>query len=199
MTLPQIARAATTPNTEPSNCAATYGSIPAAGNTPNRHIANDIAGFVCPPLILPSGLLISPVSRTATPAPTISSSTWICGKAREIGEGPTTNLTIVVTPKSRREVRISSSALCRASSTKRDRPVAVILDPSECEAIASKFPDTCLAKNPAVRSARSLLISRRERNALRSFDWCRGRLLISAVTLHRGPVGTDGQHRRCQL
>src|SRR6266849_9066214 len=128
MTLPQIARAATTPNTEPSNCAATYGSIPAAGNTPNRHIANDIAGFVCPPLILPRGLLISPVSRTPTPSPTISSSTWICGNAREIAEGPTTNLTIVVTPKSRMEVRISSSALCRASSTDRDGPVAVILD-----------------------------------------------------------------------
>src|SRR3954447_20945306 len=142
---------------------------------------------------------MSPVSRTPTAAPTISSSTWICGKAREMGEGPTTNLTTVVTPKSKTEVRISSSTLCRTSSTNRDGPVTIILDSSECEAIASQLPDTFLAKNPAVCSVRSLVTSCRERYALRSFDCCLGRSLISAVILHRGPVGTDGQRRRCQL
>src|SRR5712692_11918011 len=162
-------------------------------------MASDIAGFMCPPLILPTGLLISPVSRTPTPAPTISSSTWICGKAREIGEGPTTNLTIVVTPKSRMEVRISSSALCLISSTNRDDPVAVILDPSECEAIASKLPDTFLAKNPAVRPARSFVSNRGKRHALRSFDGRLVRLLVSAIMADWGPVGTDGQRRRRQL
>ena len=50
------------------------------------------------------------------------------GMRVKLAEGPTTNLTIVVTPKSRMEVRISSIALCRASSTDRDGPVAVILD-----------------------------------------------------------------------
>src|SRR3954449_8105082 len=154
---------------------------------------------MCPPLTLPSGLLMSPVSRTPTAAPTISSSTWICGKAFEMGEGPRTNLTIVVTPKTRIEVRISSSALCRVSSTNRDGPVAVILDLSKREAIASKLPDTFLAKNPAVRFARNFLIGRRERDVLRSLDGHLLGLLISAVVLHRGPVGTNGQRRPCQL
>src|SRR6266478_9952567 len=111
-------------------------------------------------------------------------------EAREIGEGPTTNLTIVVTPKSRMEVRTSSSALCRVSSTTRDGLLAVILDPSECEAIASKLPEAFLAKNPAVRSARSFVRSRRKRHALRSLDGRLIPLVVTAVMVHRGPVGT---------
>ena len=51
---------------------------------------------------------------------------WECARDAE-GRGPTTNLTIVVTPKSRMEQNWST-ALCRASSTDRDDPVAVILD-----------------------------------------------------------------------
>src|SRR6267142_439612 len=110
---PQTPRAASTPSIDPSNCAAMYGTIPTAGNTPKRHIASDIAGFMCPPLILPGRLMINKDSSTATNAPTRNNWTWICGSAREIGEGPTTNLTNVVTPKSNAEVRISSSMLLR--------------------------------------------------------------------------------------
>jgi hypothetical protein len=74
-------------------------------------MASDIAGFMCPPLILPGRLMINPASRTATITPMITSSTWICGNAREIGEGPTTNLKIVVTAKSNTAVSMSSSEL----------------------------------------------------------------------------------------
>src|SRR6185503_20049640 len=90
-------------------------------------------------------------------------------------------------------------ALCHVSSTNRDGPVAVMFDPSKCEAIASELPEAFLAKNPAVRSARSFVRSRRKRHALRSLDGRLIPLLVSAVMLHRGPVGTDGQRRRRQL
>src|SRR5580698_10348740 len=90
---------------------------PAPGKTPKRHIASEIAGFVCPPEALPGGLTISPARSNATAAPTIQSSAWIPGIACEIGEGPITHLTIVATAKSRIEVRINSIALSRASRT----------------------------------------------------------------------------------
>src|SRR5258706_5831770 len=83
--------------------------MPTAGNTPKRHTASDMAGFMWPPLVLPARLTINKDSSTPTEAPTRNNWTWICGNAREIGEGPTTNLTIVVTPKSNADVRISSS------------------------------------------------------------------------------------------
>jgi hypothetical protein len=80
-------------------------------------MASEIAGFVCPPEALPGGLRISPARSNATAAPTIQSSAWIPGIARETGEGPITHLTIVTTPKSRIEVRINSIALSQASRT----------------------------------------------------------------------------------
>jgi hypothetical protein len=51
-------------------------------------------------------------------APTISSSAWIWGIIREIGEGPITHLTMLVTPKSMNKVRRSSNALSRKSRAK---------------------------------------------------------------------------------
>jgi hypothetical protein len=84
-------------------------------------MASEIAGFMCPPDALPSGLRISPVRRKATAAPTIQSSAWIPGIVREMGDGPITHLTILTTPKSRTEVRISSNALSRASRPKLTR------------------------------------------------------------------------------
>jgi hypothetical protein len=84
-------------------------------------MASEIAGFMCPPEALPGGLRISPASKKATAAPTIQSSAWIPGIVREMGDAPITHLTIVTTPKSRTEVRISSNALSRASRTKLTR------------------------------------------------------------------------------
>ena len=107
-TWPHTTRAASTPSTEPSNWAILYGTTPAAGKTPKRHMASEMAGFICPPDALPIGLRISPARSNATPAPTSTSSAWICGIDREMSEGPITHLTIVVTPKSRRKVRINS-------------------------------------------------------------------------------------------
>src|SRR5258706_5688497 len=72
-----------------------------------------MAGFMWPPLTLPGRLTINKDSSTATNAPTRNNWTWICGSAREIGEGPTTNLTNVVTPKSNIDVSINSSVLLR--------------------------------------------------------------------------------------
>src|SRR6266851_9934221 len=43
------------------------------------------------------------------------------GIAREIGEGPTMNLTIVVIPKSRIAVSMSSTPLCRATFRHKER------------------------------------------------------------------------------
>src|SRR6185369_4579672 len=113
---PQTARAASTPSNDPSNCAVMKGTIPTVGNTPKRHIASDMAGFMCPPLPLPARLVINKDSSTATNAPTRTSWTWICGNAREIGDEPTTNLTMVVTPKSKPHVRINSSMLLRINA-----------------------------------------------------------------------------------
>src|ERR1700722_18735817 len=53
--------------------------------------------------------------RMATPAPTMTSSTWISGNVREMNEGPITHLAMLVTPKSMQKVSINSSALCRTS------------------------------------------------------------------------------------
>src|ERR1700733_5124134 len=94
---------------------------PARGKTPKRHMASEIAGFMCPPEALPGGLRISPVSKKATAVPTIQSSAWIPGIVREMGDGPITHLTILTTPNSRIEVRISSNTLSRASRPTRTR------------------------------------------------------------------------------
>src|SRR4029077_7381282 len=45
-TCPHTARAADTPSTEPSNWATAYGTTPAPGKTPKRHMANEMAGFI---------------------------------------------------------------------------------------------------------------------------------------------------------
>ena len=88
-----------------------YGTTPAPGKTPKRHMASEMAGFIWPPEALPGGLRISPARSNATAAPTIRSSAWICGITREMREGPITHRTMLVTPNSRMKVRISSSAL----------------------------------------------------------------------------------------
>ena len=90
--------------------------------------------------ILPGRLMIRPASNAATTAPTITNSTWICGSAREMGEGPTTNVTIVVTPKSKTQVRISSSMLWKINGPTCSCAAALIWRLSECETIASETP-----------------------------------------------------------
>jgi hypothetical protein len=80
-------------------------------------MASEMAGFVCAPEVFPRGVRISPARSNATAVPTIHSSAWIPGIARERGDGPITHLTIVATPKSRIRVRINSIALSRASRT----------------------------------------------------------------------------------
>ena len=110
---------------------------PAPGKTPKRHMASEIAGFVCPPEALPSGLRINPASKKATAAPTIQSSVWIPVILREMGDGPITHLTILTTPKSRKEVRISSNALSRASRRKLTR--SCLLDSPEDRSNCSSF------------------------------------------------------------
>jgi hypothetical protein len=85
-------------------------------------MASEIAGFMWPPEALPAGLRISPASKKAIAVPTIQSSAWIPGIVREMGDGPITHLTILTTPKSRTEVRISSNALSRASRPKLTSP-----------------------------------------------------------------------------
>ena len=49
---------------------------------------------------------------------TMSSSAWIWGIIREIGEGPITHLMMLVTPKSMNKVRRSSNALSRKRRAK---------------------------------------------------------------------------------
>src|SRR6266536_4470253 len=142
---PQTARAASTPRIDTINCAAMKGTIPTAGNTPKRHIASDMAGFMCPPLILPGRLTISAESSTATNAPTRNNWTWICGSAREIGDGPTTNLTNVVTPKSNVEVRISSSALLRINVPNCTCDVILI---SRCQNAKQSHPRLHMPSSP---------------------------------------------------
>jgi hypothetical protein len=85
-------------------------------------MASEMAGFMWPPDAFPSGLRISPASKKATAVPTIQSSARIVGIVCEIGDGPITHLTILTTPKSRTEVRISSNALSRVSRPKLTRP-----------------------------------------------------------------------------
>src|SRR5215813_10167181 len=98
-----------------------YGATPAPGKTPKRHMASEMAGFICPPEALPNGLRISPARSNATAAPTSTSSVWICGIDREMIEGPLTHLTILATPKSRIEVRMHSYAVFRPSWTNATR------------------------------------------------------------------------------
>src|SRR4029434_90380 len=120
-TWPHTARTASTPSTEPSNWAILYGMTPAPGKTPKRHMASEMAGFICPPDALPIGLRISPARSNATPAPTSTRSAWICGMDREMSEGPITHLTILATPKSSIEVRMNSYAVFRPSWTNATR------------------------------------------------------------------------------
>lgn len=81
-------------------------------------MASEIAGLVWPPETLPGGLRISPARSNPTAAPTITSSMWIWGIAREMGDGPITHLTMLTTPKSRTAVSANSNALSRASRVK---------------------------------------------------------------------------------
>jgi len=42
-------------DTEPSNWAIVYGTTPAPGKTPKRHMASEMSGFIWPPEALPAG------------------------------------------------------------------------------------------------------------------------------------------------
>src|SRR5262249_15778762 len=75
-------------------------------------------GVHVPSEILPGLLRISPARIGTKHAPMISSCTWgfipRAGIASGTGEGPTTQRTTVITPKSSPNVRRPSSALCAA-------------------------------------------------------------------------------------
>src|SRR4029434_4175425 len=128
-----------------------YGTTPAPGKTPKHHMASEMAGFMWPPDALPGGVRISPTRSNATAGPMISSSTLICGITREMSEGPVTHLTMLVTPKSRTKVRISSNALSWDSGATRSASLGAprdssIVAPSQhgpCVGILDTHPISC--------------------------------------------------------
>nr|WP_232546510.1 hypothetical protein [Streptomyces antimycoticus] len=91
------------------------GTTATPEKTPNRHMAGEMAGFMCPPDTFPAGLRINPARSGPTHAPMTSSFMCGYGMAADTGEGPTVQRTMVMTQRSSANARRHSKALFPAT------------------------------------------------------------------------------------